>query len=175
MLPKKPRVPPDFASWIDNRKDSRYVLNDSRGAAMTRQSSIGLRHIVEGTIKILEGASVDQNRQQYILTAIRRLLDQAEQGSHFVRERAWVIPPSGRDALDSYSFVDTCLRGSENLDESVRVAKETIEALEGKRSLAPAKRAAAIRLLQDLLEGMRNRRLAYSEDDWDKRIAAIES
>jgi hypothetical protein len=141
---------------------------------MSRRNTIGLRHILEGTIKILEGKRVDPSRKKYLLNSVIKLLGEAEKGSNFVHERAWVVPPAESDSLESYSFLTTYFQNGDYLDQNLPSSKKTIMSVASGSSVAAEKLQPVIKLLKELLERMRTERQLYSEEVWDQRFAPIE-
>jgi hypothetical protein len=149
------------------------LSTSNSGELPMRRNTIGFRHIVEGTLKIIEGNSLQAARREYILAAMMRFLDEAEKGSSFDHDRAWVISPSDSDALDSYSFVESYLADSNDLDESLLAAKETIELIKMNREAGPDKIKKAVQFLRSLLERLRTERRIHQEQSWGHRFATV--
>jgi hypothetical protein len=144
---------------------------------MTNAQLIGLCHILEDGITILESGKVPSSRRKYVLKELKDLLKAANQGSKLVHEQAWVIPPSERMAFDSFSFIDTYLDSydRDQLDRSLLAAKHSIERAETKQKNPSTELVIALDFLKDLLQCIESDgHTILRTHPSDARIAAID-
>ena len=131
---------------------------------------LGLRHIVEDGVKLLEGGRIARDRRQYVLAQLKSFIDQASRGSALVEENAWFIPPSDREALESFSLINKYLNArGPKLRQLLDATRESIERLETGRPVAKADFSKAHGLMTDVLECIRQDMDTISEQ-WDQRI-----
>jgi hypothetical protein len=126
---------------------------------MERQGTIGLRHIVEGGIRILEGASLEESRRRYILKELEQFLDEAGKASSLVHEHAWVAAPSEKGAIESYLLVDAYMPDAGSLEADLTRASACIQEFKNNESVAPDKVMQTKNFLKDLLHSMKASRL----------------
>ncbi len=67
---------------------------------------IGLRHMTEDLIKLVEGKHFDRERTLYVATKWADTFEKAQVGIRFVQERAWVIEPKYSEHFGIYNSLD---------------------------------------------------------------------
>jgi hypothetical protein len=71
--------------------------------------SLGLLHILEDTVSVLEGGELEPERRAYVLSEATNLLTDAELGSEISQESQQLIDPGKREALGSFMLLNRYL------------------------------------------------------------------
>lgn len=117
-------------------------------------NTVGFRHVLEDGLSILEGEELPATRRTYVLNRLQRFIEDARRGSNLISENAWVIAPSDRDALQSFSFFDSYLSGydTEDLVSSLADAQQSVDSLVQNAAVPQPVLSRTQRLLKDLLD-----------------------
>ncbi|MGJ4890274.1 hypothetical protein ACQR1Y_18895 [Bradyrhizobium sp. HKCCYLRH3099] len=129
-----------------------------------RRNTIGVRHLLEGGIQILEGEPIDYASRTHILAAIHRFLEQVEKGATFAHDRACVVPPSEKSSFASYSFLDRYFPDTADLGTTIPIVRESIECLQRNQTVVSEKASLTHEFLKKLLSSLRAERLLLAEN-----------
>lgn len=143
---------------------------------MAGEQMVGLRHIVEDGIKILEGGMIAPQRREYVLSELKQMVEEARRGSQLVREHAWVVSPSERADFESFSIIDEYLESyaSDELERSLSDATRSFELAEAGKIVPDEERQATLEFLRDLLRCIQHDGHGTALQRLDTRFAALD-
>jgi|HubBroStandDraft_4_1064222.scaffolds.fasta_scaffold728481_1 hypothetical protein len=82
--------------------------------------SIGLLHILEDAAGLIQGKTLEPGRSDYVLGQVRKLVDQAIEGSKISKQEGVFVLPGKWQAMESYTLLSRYLgEESTHLDENV--------------------------------------------------------
>jgi hypothetical protein len=118
--------------------------------------SLGLLHILEDALSLLEGKDLPAHRRAYVLAESEKLVNDAQEGSRMSGEGELFVPPGKWRALKSFVLLDRYLGGPRNKIEE-KTLQEILAALTSltKNQVAPEDlRQGAVTALRDICEQM---------------------
>jgi hypothetical protein len=75
----------------------------------TLAEAVGLKHIIEDGLAILDGRKVGEGRREFVMRDLRDLLDQAIRGSHIASQATLFLGEGDRQAFGSFTLLDRYL------------------------------------------------------------------
>lgn len=77
----------------------------------TLAEAVGLKHVIEDGLAIVEGRSINPSRKQFVLDDLRGLLNRAIRGSQIASQSTLFLGEDDRQAFGSFALIDRYLGG----------------------------------------------------------------
>jgi hypothetical protein len=118
--------------------------------------SLGLLHILEDALSLLEGHHLTPDRRAFVLKESKELIGEAQEGSSISRNDGVFVPPGKWRALKSFSLLNRYLGTQrQQLDEnSLQEVAVSLARLSNGEAVSEDVRENAITTLRDVCEQM---------------------
>ena len=116
--------------------------------------SLGLLHILEDTLSLLEGEAVEQRRRHYVLQKSRAFLSKATRGRSISQQKRLFVEPANWAALESFTLLNQYLSQPESNVVSLRAVSGVLAKLEDRKRISREERQTAIHTLRELCTSM---------------------
>src|SRR5689334_4926740 len=73
---------------------------------------VGLKHVVEDGLAVLEGRRIDQTRRDFVIRDLKKLLSDALRGSTIASQATLFLAEDDRQAFGSYTMVGRYLNAA---------------------------------------------------------------
>jgi len=125
-------------------------------------ASVGLRHVLEDGVAILDGRSLGASRAEFVIRDLASLLEQASKGGQFTKARRLFAPAADASAFEAFGLVFRYLRDAygDDLNAKLENASLALRRLSSSENLSPPERQAARDFLGQMLESL-NRDVSY--------------
>jgi hypothetical protein len=77
----------------------------------TLAEAVGLKHVIEDGVAIIEGRAISESRKGFVLEDLRALLNKAIRGSVIASQPTLFLGEDDRQAFGSYALIDRYLGG----------------------------------------------------------------
>jgi hypothetical protein len=77
----------------------------------TLAEAVGLKHVIEDGLAIIEGRSISDSRKGFVLEDLRALLNKAIRGSEIASQSTLFLGEDDRQAFGSFALIDRYLGG----------------------------------------------------------------
>jgi hypothetical protein len=75
----------------------------------TLAEAVGLKHVIEDGLAVLEGRTLDASRRDFVMRDLRGLLNRAIRGSHIASQPTLFLGEDDRQAFGSFALIDRYL------------------------------------------------------------------
>jgi hypothetical protein len=119
----------------------------------TLAEAVGLRHVIEDGLAVLEGRKIDETRREFVVQDIRKLLAQALRGSEIASEPRLYLAESDRQAFGSFAMFGRYLNlaGAATWRSALPAALNAFDSLKNAKAASRESREAAINILSAVL------------------------
>jgi hypothetical protein len=116
---------------------------------------LGLQHVLENGIFILDGADVSDERRQRVVQTLLSVVSRADQGAIALVSHKLNFAPEERSAIESFSLFYRYLGSvAEDLPSQLSSAREALQELGEEKEVAPLARQSLRALLASLLHAI---------------------
>jgi len=119
------------------------------------KTGVGLRHILEDGISILEGTHLEKARRDYVLDDLEALFGEVVRGSELVQARSLFIGTNDRKAFESFSLLDKFLPEiDEEMDARLKALVASLTELKIGNTISDEQASELSAFLNQILAGL---------------------
>ena len=121
-----------------------------------RVPSIGLLHILEDAVALVQGNELEPGRATYVLGQVRKLVNEAIEGSKISKQDGVFVLPGKWQAMESYTLLSRYL-GEESAhldDDALEQLSAAISHMSQQTAMSEELRTNAAKILREICEQM---------------------
>jgi hypothetical protein len=123
---------------------------------MAMQTGLGLRHVIEDGIAILNGEEFAPQRKAYVLNDLQSLFGQVVRGSELVHSPSLFVGRDERRAYEAFSLLDRFLPSNDNsLQETLKASVNTLTEITNGKNVASDKAQQLTNFLKVIVASLR--------------------